>query len=69
MSRRFLIPLLTAAFLGAAVAFVLTVDSAFAAVNYNSSKSNTGMRTISALDVRVAGRNFCQRFTPRGGQV
>jgi len=40
MSRKSLIPLLIAVFLGA------TADDAFASVNYNSSKSNSGNFTF-----------------------
>jgi hypothetical protein len=45
MSRKFIVPLLTAAFL-AASGLALTADRAAAGVNYNTSKSNTGNITF-----------------------
>jgi hypothetical protein len=52
MSRESLIPLLIAVFLGA------TADDAFASVNYNSSKSNSGNFTFDPK-VDLNGPKLC----------
>lgn len=52
MSRKSLIPLLIAVFLGA------TADDAFASVNYNSSKSNSGNFTFDPK-VDLNGPKLC----------